>query len=49
MNATLESEEIETHSGLKPIVELDNVWVSKSLQHVQLIVHHLLIALDVLL
>jgi hypothetical protein len=30
-------------------VELDNVWVFHALQHLQLIVHHLLIAFDILL
>jgi hypothetical protein len=30
-------------------VKLDNVWVLHALQHLQLIVHHLLISLDILL
>lgn len=38
-----------SYLGLEPLVELDDVRVLHSLQHLHLIVHHLLIALDILL
>jgi hypothetical protein len=34
---------------LKPVVELDDVRVLHALQHLQLVIHHLLVATDVLL
>ena len=34
---------------LEPVLEAHNVWVSHSLQHLQLVVYHLVIAFDVLL
>lgn len=37
------------HSGLKPVVELDNVWVLHALQHLELVVDHLLVSAHVLL
>jgi hypothetical protein len=36
------------HPRLEPVVKLDNVRVLHALQHLQLVVHHLLIATDVL-
>lgn len=34
---------------LKPVMELDNVWVLHLLQHFQLVVDHLLVTADILL
>lgn len=38
-----------THSRLKPVNKLDNVRVLESLEHIQLVVHHALVALDIFL
>ena len=38
-----------SHPGLEPIKELDNVRVLEALEHLQLVVDHLVIALYVLL
>lgn len=38
-----------THPRLKPVVEMDDVRVVQRLQHLQLIIDHLLVALDILL
>jgi hypothetical protein len=38
-----------SHSGLEPIKELDDVWVLEALEHLQLVVDHLVVAFDVLL
>lgn len=38
-----------TNPRFEPVNKLDNVRVSQSLQHVELVVHHLLVAFDILL
>lgn len=38
-----------SYLGLEPLVELDDMRVLHSLQHLHLIVYHLLVALDILL
>jgi hypothetical protein len=40
---------LNTDPRLEPVNELDDVWVLQSLQHVELVVNHLLVAFDVLL
>ena len=40
---------MDAHSRLEPIVEFDNVRVLHALQHLQLIVHHLLVSAHILL
>lgn len=37
------------HSRLEPIVEFDNVRVLHALQHLELVVHHLLVSAHILL
>lgn len=38
-----------SYSRLEPIDKLDNMWVLHALQHLEFVVNHLLIALDILL
>lgn len=40
---------MQSHLRLEPLKELDNVRVLHLLQHLHLVVHHLFIALDILL
>jgi hypothetical protein len=38
-----------SYSGLEPIEELDNMGMLEALEHLQLVVDHLVVAFDVLL
>ena len=42
-------DDVELVAGLKPVDELDNVGVLEPLEHLELVVYHLLVPLDILL
>lgn len=44
-----EGKKDSTYSRLEEIHELNNVWMMQSLEHFELIFHHLLISFDILL